>query len=155
MVHRLTTLELIETVAKRASRHVKRPVLTLADLARAQGFRLRLDDAPELSKDLVGDAGEPGDTWAQACENNIISVLRDKNQPEKFPWDKAYNVAHEIAETRAGFMHTEKMWTEQCSILSDWVFTLGVTLDTVTRILELERAEAPKKKRKPRRKKAP
>lgn len=35
-------------------------------------------------------------------------------------WDHAYSAAHEIAEHRHGFKHTDSMWAEQCMILSRW-----------------------------------
>lgn len=117
----------------------KKPIATLATLAKRFGFKLRLDDAPELSPDLIGDPGEAGDTDAQACLRNVISVKRDKQEPKLYCWHYAYSVAHEIAEVRHGFRHVEETWTHQCNVLATWVQELGSSLDTMTLMFELER----------------
>ncbi len=114
--------------------------LTLSSLAQRYGFKLVLEDAPELRKDFLGEPGEAGDTDAQVCRGGIIAVRRDKESPKEIPWQRAYTVAHEIAEVRHGFRHIEEMWAHQSNILASWVMDLGVALDTVTKVLELERA---------------
>jgi hypothetical protein len=114
--------------------------MKLSDAVRAEGYGLVVGPvewceengfAP-VSGELI-PLGEPNGPVI-VCErttskrHEFVIIVPDDS------WDYAYSAAHEIAEHRDGFEHSELMWSEQANLLARWCKLLATRLQT-TRLL--------------------
>ena len=62
--------------------------------------------------------------WARAYQNTNgsygVALSADV-------WDNAYSAAHEIAEHRHGFRHSDLMFCEQSNLLAKWLKQLSIS----------------------------
>lgn len=92
----------------------------LSDAVRDEGYTFIVDSGPGCRSDILGNPD-----WscsAAVCNSMIIACHADY-------WDFAYSCAHEIAEHRSGFQHSEAMWSEQAVIMHRWLKKLSQEQD--------------------------
>jgi hypothetical protein len=93
-------------------------VTTLRELVESEGYAFVVDPQPDMRPDGLGDAH--AHARARVCRDGLIACRADS-------LDCAYSAAHEIAEHRFGFGHTESMWAEQANILARWLKVVATT----------------------------
>ncbi len=95
--------------------------MNLFELAASEGWKLVVDDNAPDRPDILGTP-QRDELCAQACKGQIIAIRSGLDMSDAF-----YAVSHEIAEARNDFTgHHQKVWREQCSILSRWCKKLYV-----------------------------
>lgn len=93
-------------------------MITVADLAAAQGYRLVTDEHPEHHPHL-GGLEHPEGATALVCDAGDGPYIVTRF--DSLDWHVIYGVSHEIAEHQHGFDHESAgMWSTQANILAQW-----------------------------------
>ncbi len=96
--------------------------MNLSDLVVAEGFGFMINARPASLETALGEPNPYCCVQGLGQGEFAIACVADSI-------DYVYSAAHEIAEVRRGFKHSEGMFSEQAEILARWCQMLGREAD--------------------------